>query len=210
MVIKGLAKISVKRKVFWLKVVIHLSAFIPLINLYYQAIFDQLGADPVQQVIHFTGISAFNLLLVTLLVSPLAKHFKLGYLLQVRRLLGLYAFCYALFHVMNFLAFDLQFAWLLFISEVIERPYISIGMIAFTLLLSLAITSINSIRKRMASKWQVLHNFSYVIVLLAAVHFYWSVKSEIIVPLIYAFLSLVLLLFRYNKIRRLFSRTFSR
>lgn len=209
MIITLLKGLSTKRKIFGLKVVIHLAAITPLIFLYYQAIFDLLGADPVQYVIHFTGIGAFNLLLITLAVSPLAKYFKIGYLLQVRRLLGLYAFCYAVFHLLNFLAFDLQFAWLLFFNEVIERPYISIGMFAFMLLTLLAITSINSVKKRMASNWQVLHNFSYLILLLVAVHFYWSVKSELIEPLFYCFLCIVLLLFRYKKLNRMFSRLIS-
>ena len=206
MIIKGLAKIAIKRKVLWLKIVIHLSALLPLINLYYQAIFDQLGADPVQEVIHFTGISAFNLLLITLMVSPLAKYFKAGYLLQVRRLLGLYAFCYAFFHVLNFLAFDLQFAWSLFISEVFERPYISIGMISFLFLTALAVTSHNLIRRKMLKTWQTLHNYNYLIVLLVGVHFYWSVKSALISPLFYLFLTIVILLLRHKKIKGLFKR----
>ena len=112
-------KISTAKKVLMLKVVIHLAAFLPLFNLYYLAFNDLLGADPVERVIHFTGIGAFNLLLVTLTISPIAKKFKQGYLLQVRRLLGLYAFSYAFMHVLNFLAFDLQFAWWLFFNEIV-------------------------------------------------------------------------------------------
>ena len=103
-------------------------------NLYYLAFVDQLGADPVESVIHFTGIGALNLLLITLCVSPLAKWLKKGYLLQTRRLLGLYAFTYALLHVLNFLAFEIQFDAVFFFSEVIERPYITVGMLAFLLL----------------------------------------------------------------------------
>ncbi|GAA0821761.1 protein-methionine-sulfoxide reductase heme-binding subunit MsrQ [Colwellia asteriadis] len=202
-------KISIKQKVLLLKLLIHISAFLPLAYLYYQALNDQLGADPVQRVIHFTGIGAFNLLLLTLTVSPLAKYFKRGYLLQVRRLLGLYTFFYALFHVLNFLAFDLQFAWGLFIGEVVKRPYISIGMVAFLLLSALAITSLNSIKRKMGRSWQSLHNFSYLILTLIAVHFYWSVKSEILVPLFYGLLSFIILLFRYKKLQQLFMRLFS-
>ena len=200
---------SVKHKVFLLKVLIHLGALLPLTTLYYQAIFDQLGADPVQYVIHFTGIGALNLLLITLSVSPLAKYLRLGFLLQVRRLLGLYAFCYAAFHIINFLAFDLQFAWGLFINEVIERPYISIGMMAFFLLTALAITSHNHLKKVMAKSWQTLHNFNYLIVVLVCIHFYWSVKSELFTPLFYGFLCLVLLLFRFSKLQRYYRRFFN-
>jgi len=198
-------KMSNKTKTIFLKLVIHLSSLLPLIWLYYHAFNDDLGADPVEAVIHFTGIGAFNLLLVTLVVSPLAKWAKQGWLLQVRRLLGLYSFAYAVFHLLNFVAFDLQFAWRLILSEIVKRPYITIGMGAFILLLLLSITSVNKIRRTMGKRWQKLHNMSYVALMLIAVHFYWSVKSEIIEPSIYIGLSLVLLAIRKNKIKRWFS-----
>ncbi len=194
---------TTSNKVLLLKVVIHLAAFLPLLNLYYLAFYDQLGADPVQEVIHFTGIGAFNLLLVSLTVSPIAKKFKLGYLLQVRRLLGLYTFSYAFMHLLNFVVFDLQLAWSLFFNEVLKRPYITIGMIAFVLLTALAITSLNSIKRKMGKSWQSLHNYSYFIAILVSVHFYWSVKSEIISPLFYMLLTVALLAFRYKKIKAL-------
>ena len=95
-------------KVFLLKVLIHLGALIPLVNLYFLAFNDKLGADPVESVIHFTGIGAFNLLLITLSVTPIAQITKQGYLFNVRRLLGLYAYTYALFHLVNFLSFDIK------------------------------------------------------------------------------------------------------
>lgn len=197
-------------KVRLLKVGIHLASFLPLFNLYYLAFNDQLGADPVQHVIHFTGIGAFNLLLITLVISPCVKRFKLGYLMQVRRLLGLYAFTYALLHVINFVAFDLQFAWSLFINEVFKRPYITVGMVAFILTLLLAVTSHNMLKRKMGKYWQTLHNANYVIVVLVSIHFYWSVKSEIISPLFYLLITLVLLALRYGKIKKLISSLFSR
>jgi len=191
------------KKIFLLKMIIHLSAFLPIFNLYYQAYFDLLGADPVEYVIHFTGIGAFNLLLISLIVPPLAQKLKQGFLLHVRRLLGLYAFFYALMHMLNFLAFDIQFDGSLFISEILDRPYITIGMFAFVLLTSLAITSINFFKMKMGRLWQKLHNSIYIIVLLVAVHFYWSVKSELLSPLFYFFLTILLLNFRYKKIKKL-------
>lgn len=194
----------VVNKVLLLKVIIHLSAFLPLFNLYYLAFTDQLGADPVQRVIHFTGIGAFNLLLLTLLISPCAKIFKQGFIMQVRRLLGLYAFTYALMHVINFIAFDLQFSWGLFFNEVVKRPYITVGMLAFVLLFLLAITSPNIFKRKMGRSWQKLHNYNYLIVILVSVHFYWSVKSEVLSPLFYLLLTLILLAFRYKKLKTLF------
>ena len=201
--IKSISQISTKTKVFLFKLIIHLSASLPLINLYYLAFYDKLGADPVEQVINFTGIGAFNLLLLTLAVSPVAKQCRQAYLMKVRRLLGLYGFSYAWFHVTNFLAFDLQFAWGLFVSEIIKRPYITVGMFAFVLLSILAITSYSLIKTKLGKTWQKLHNINYLIILLVAVHFYWSVKSELISPLFYFLLVIILLLFRYKKLKRL-------
>ena len=195
-------------KVLLLKVLIHLSALLPLLNLYFLAFNDELGADPVEAVIHFTGIGALNLLLLTLSVTPIAQITKQGYLLQTRRLLGLYGFTYALFHLLNFLVFEVQFDGALFISEVIERPYITIGMLAFLLLTALAITSLDKLKRKMGKSWQRLHNISYLIIILVVVHFYWSVKSELISPFFYFIVTVILLIFRYKKIKRLISSVF--
>lgn len=192
-------------RVLILKIIIHLSAFLPLFNLYFLAFSDELGADPVEAVIHFTGIGAFNLLLISLSVSPLAKIMKQGYLLQTRRLLGLYTFAYALCHLLNFLAFEVQFSGGLFLSEVIDRPYITVGMVGFLLLTALAVTSLNKLKRKMGKSWQKLHDLSYLIAILVSVHFYWSVKSELTSPLFYGVLTLILLLFRYKKLKRLIS-----
>ncbi|NQY63026.1 MAG: protein-methionine-sulfoxide reductase heme-binding subunit MsrQ [Alteromonadaceae bacterium] len=189
-------KMPTKSKLLILKSLIHFLALLPLINLYYLAVNDKLAADPVEAVIHFTGIGAFNLLLLTLAVSPLAKRFKLGFLMSARRLLGLYAFAYALCHLFNFVAFDLQFNLSLLFDEIFKRPYITIGMIALVVLTALAVTSLNKIRRKMGKSWQKLHNFNYLIILLVAVHFYWSVKSEIIEPGIYILMTLYLLSLR--------------
>ena len=182
---------------------IHLGALLPLLNLYFQAFKDELGADPVEAVIHFTGIGALNLLLITLTITPLAKITHQGYLLQTRRVLGLYAYTYAVFHLLNFLSFEVQFDVGLFINEVIKRPYITVGMVAFLLLTALAVTSLNKLKRKMGKSWQRLHNINYLIIVLVTVHFYWSVKSELISPLLYFAMALFLLLFRYKKIKRL-------
>lgn len=192
-----------KHKIFLLKLLIHLLSFLPVAYLYTQAINDTLSSDPVKEIIHFTGIGALNLLLITLLVSPLAKKIKQGWLIQVRRLLGLYAFFYACLHILNFLFFDLQLDFSLFLKEIIDRPYITIGMLGFVIIFLLAITSINVIKRNMGKRWQTLHNFNYLLCILSCVHFYWSVKSEIIEPLIYFIILLVLLYSRKAKLTRL-------
>tara|TARA_R110000737_G_scaffold305610_1_gene313202 strand:- start:391 stop:1029 length:639 start_codon:yes stop_codon:yes gene_type:complete len=200
----ALKTVFLANRVLLLKIAIHLLAFLPLLALYLLAFDDQLGADPVEEVIHFTGIGAFNLLLLSLLITPVAKKYRQGYLLQVRRLLGLYSFSYALLHLLNFLAFEVQFDLELFFAEIFDRPYITVGMAALLILLSLAVTSISAIRRKMGRKWQQLHNGVYFALLLIALHFLWSVKSDIVEPMIYFAMAVFLLSLRKDKIKRWF------
>jgi len=193
-------KLISKHKVKLLKIFIHLAALLPIINAYYLAFTDQLGADPVEAIIHFTGIGAFNLLLLSLAITPISKRFKLSMLLKVRRLVGLYSFVYALCHLANFLVFEVQFDWILFINEIIKRPYITVGMAGLLILFSLAVTSISLLKRHMGKRWQKLHNWVYLAVVLVGIHFYWSVKSEIIEPSIYLIITLVLLSLRFKKL----------
>ncbi|MBA6255546.1 MULTISPECIES: protein-methionine-sulfoxide reductase heme-binding subunit MsrQ [unclassified Colwellia] len=191
-----------KYNVFFFKLFIHLAALLPLVNAYYLAFTDQLGADPVEAIIHFTGIGAFNLLLLSLVITPISKRFKISLLVKVRRLVGLYSFTYALLHLTNFLVFEVQFDWLLFLNEIIDRPYITIGMAGLLILLTLAITSISALKKRMGKNWQKLHNWVYLAVIFVGIHFYWSVKSDIIEPSIYLFISITLLALRFEKFKK--------
>lgn len=197
-------QVFITNRVLLLKIAIHLLSFLPLLALYVLAFSDQLGADPVKEVIHFTGIGAFNLLLISLVLTPLAKKYRQGYLLQTRRLLGLYSFTYVLFHLLSFLAFEVQFDFILFLDEVIERPYITVGMAALLILFALALTSVNTLKRKMGKRWQKLHNWVYVASLLIALHFLWSVKSEIIEPGIYIVITIFLLSLRRDKFKRWF------
>jgi sulfoxide reductase heme-binding subunit YedZ len=173
------------------------------VYLYFLAFNEQLGADPVEEVIHFTGIGALNLLLLSLSASPLSKILRQNVFIKVRRLLGLYAFLYALFHLFNFILFDLQLDWSLVFSEIVSRPYITIGMVAFVILLLLAVTSITHIKRKMGKSWQTLHNTVYLAAVLVVVHFYWSVKSSVISPMIYLLILICLLSLRYKKLNKL-------
>ncbi len=197
------AFLHTNKKILLLKLVIHISALTPLFAMYFLAYKDELSADPVQEIIHFTGIGAFNFLLLSLSISPVAKYFKQAFLLKLRRLIGLYAFTYAMFHVFNFLAFDLQFAWTLFFNELVKRPYILIGFMALLILWALAITSLSKVRRKMGKYWQLLHNFSYLAAILIAIHFYWSVKSELFSPLSYCLVLILLFALRFAKIKHL-------
>ena len=189
-----------------LKTAIHLGAFLPLAYTFYLAASDQLGGDPVEALLHFTGIGGFNLLLLSLLVSPLAKKFKQALLLRVRRLLGLYAFVYALVHLLSYIVFELQLNWALLISEIIKRPYITVGFAAFLILTALALTSSQLAQRKLKARWQRLHNWVYLALLLVALHFIWSVKSDLTEPLIYWAMALFLLAQRKSKLQQWWQR----
>ncbi|NMP30914.1 protein-methionine-sulfoxide reductase heme-binding subunit MsrQ [Thalassotalea sp. M1531] len=183
------------------KIIVHLAALLPLVWLYYGAINDTLGADPVEYVIHFTGTGALNILLLTLALSPAAKFFKKPVLIKLRRLVGLWAFTYAIFHLLNFIFFELQFDWRLLVSEIVKRPYITVGMMAFLILSLLAFTSINRIKRKMGKNWQQLHNWVYIAAIAVVIHFYWSIKSDIYQPALYALILLWLLSLRRSRIK---------
>lgn len=175
---------------------LHLAAGLPLLYLALQVVTDSAGGDPVQYIIHFTGKGALNALVATLLVSPVARKFKLGLLMQTRRLLGLWVFAWACLHILSYFSLDLLFAWELLLSEIIKRPYILVGASAWLLLAALALTSFKALQRRMGRRWQQLHYSIYAIALLVPVHYYWSVKSEIIEPSLYLAAMLLLLAIR--------------
>lgn len=181
-----------------IKSLFHLLALLPIGYLVWTVLAGRAGGDPVQYIIHFTGMGALNALLAVLLVTPVAKRFKIGAIIQTRRLLGLYVFAYATLHISAFISLDLLFEWSLLASEVVKRPYILVGASGYVLLLLLAITSVNRVKRKMGRRWQTLHNGVYLIAILAPIHFYWSVKSEVIEPSIYLILFSALLLVRLN------------
>jgi sulfoxide reductase heme-binding subunit YedZ len=192
----------ISKLVPWIKALIHSTLLILVgLNLYW-GFTDQLGADPVAALLDFTGITSFNLLLVSLSISPLARRLRLPQLMKFRRMIGLYAFFYGLCHLLCYLLFELQLDWSLIASELIERPFIIVGMLALFILLLLAITSTQNMRRKMGASWQKLHNWVYLAVLLIALHYIWSVKSDLSQPLIYWSIALLLLWMRRRKLAK--------
>jgi sulfoxide reductase heme-binding subunit YedZ len=107
----------------------------------------------IRSILHFTGIGAFNLLLISLLISPLAKYLGQGQLVMLRKPVGVYTFAYATCHFTRYILFELQLEWSLLFSELIKRPYISVGFIALLILSMLAATSTKSIQRPMGKTW---------------------------------------------------------
>ncbi|BAJ02367.1 protein-methionine-sulfoxide reductase heme-binding subunit MsrQ [Shewanella violacea] len=197
------------KHLFGLKVVIHLFALWPICYLITSVMSGAAGGDPVQYIIHYTGVGALNTLIVLLTISPLARRFKQGILIQTRRLIGLYVFAYASLHILAFISLDLLFEWSLLFEEILKRPYILVGTLAYLILIALSVTSHKIIKKKMGRSWQKLHNWVYVVAMLVPIHFYWSVKSEIIEPGIYILIVIGLLSLRLT-IGKNLSHTFTR
>lgn len=185
-----------------LKVLIHLVSLGFLGLLIIAINIDNLAGDPVQGIIHYTGISTLNTLFITLLVSPLARWTKQGLLVRVRRLLGLYSFFWAVLHLVAFAVLDLGLDWSLLASEIVKRPYLTVGAVVWVILFLLAVTSTQSIQRKMGPKWQKLHNWVYLAAILAPIHFYWSVKSEVAEPAIYILIATGLLLVRWKTLKQ--------
>ena len=132
-------------------------------------------------------------LLITLAVTPLRQLSGWNWLIRFRRMLGLFAFFYALLHFTTYLVLDQYFDLQAIVEDVIKRPYITVGFLAFILLIPLAATSTKAMMKRLGRHWQRLHRLLYGISILGILHFIWLVKADLLEPLLYAAILAVLL-----------------
>lgn len=147
---------------------------------------DALGANPIEAVTRGMGTWTLNLLLVTLAVTPLRKLTGWNMALRLRRMLGLFCFFYACLHLTTYLWFDQFFDWGEIAQDILKRPFITVGMAAFVLLIPLAATSSNwAIRQLGGRRWQALHRSVYAIAILAVLHYSWLVKADQAQPLLY-------------------------
>jgi methionine sulfoxide reductase heme-binding subunit len=179
------------------KILISLNAFVPLILFAFDGIRGNLGTNPIEFFLRTTGVLTLIFLLITLSVTPLRKLFGWNSLIKYRRMLGLYAFFYVCLHLMTYSIFDKSLSVSAIAGDVFQRPFIAIGMLAFFLLIPLAITSTNAMIKKLGGKnWAKLHKLSYLIAILGVLHFYMIVKSDITYPAIFGFVLAVLLGFR--------------
>lgn len=182
-----------------MKAIVHALSLAPLAWLMYLAWQEQtlrngaLGADPIASIEHQLGIWALRFLLISLAISPLRQLTGWSEFLRYRRLFGLYAFAYASFHFASFLFLDLKSYWSQIGEEIIKRPYITVGFAAWVILALLALTSTNGWQRRLAKRWTYLHRAVYAAAVLAVLHFWWLVKSDIREPLLYALIVAALL-----------------
>ncbi|GAA5074610.1 protein-methionine-sulfoxide reductase heme-binding subunit MsrQ [Lysobacter panacisoli] len=158
-----------------------------------------LGADPVAEIEHRLGLWALRFLMITLAITPLRQLTGQPVLLRFRRMLGLYAFAYATVHFSAYLVLDLRGYWTQIFEEIVKRPYITVGFTAWLLLLPLALTSTQAAIRRLGRNWARLHKLVYAIAVLAVLHFWWLVKSDIREPALYAGILALLLGWRVWK-----------
>lgn len=178
---------------FGLKSAAHVLALLPAMLLVYRALHERLGADPIAALTHQTGEWALRLLLLCLAMTPLRIVSGQAWPIRFRRLLGLYAFFYASLHFAVYLFLDLGQYWSQIGADILKRPFITVGFTAWLLLLPLAATSNAWMIRKLKKTWQKLHRLVYAIGVLAVVHYYWLVKSDVREPLLYA--GILLLLF---------------
>ena len=152
-----------------------------------------LGPNPVEAITHFTGDWTLRLLLVTLAVTPLRRLTGQAWLVRFRRMLGLFAFFYAVLHFTTYLWLDRFFDLGTIAEDVLKRPYITVGFAAFVLMVPLAITSTQDWIRRLGRRWKRLHRAIYAIGVLGVLHYLWLVKADLLEPAIYAIILAVLL-----------------
>jgi len=179
------------------KLVLFINALVPLALLLWDVWRKQVGANPLEFVTRTTGMLTLVFLLISLAVTPLRRITGANWLIRFRRMLGLFAFFYGSLHLMTYVAFDRFFHFTTIPADILKRPFIAIGMTAFFLMLPLAITSTDAMVKRLGGKnWARLHRVVYLAGVLGVLHYYILVKSDVRLPLTFAFLLAVLLGFR--------------
>lgn len=191
------------RQITGLKVLLHLAGFLPLLWLLLSVNQGWLSADPAKDIQHFTGRMALKFLLGTLLITPVARYGKQPLLIRVRRLTGLWCFAWATLHLVSYSVLELGINNLSLLgSELISRPYLTLGIISWIILLALAGTSFQKAQRKLGKRWQTLHNAIYLVAILAPVHYLWSVKTLSPQPVLYALAAALLLVWRYKKFRQ--------
>jgi sulfoxide reductase heme-binding subunit YedZ len=192
-----------------LQIVMHIYAWSVLVFLLFDFFTGNLSANPIQDLERRTGRHAITLLVLLLLCTPINTLFKWSEPLKRRRALGLYTFMYAVIHVIIFADLDYGLAWSRLLQEVVQKPRLIVGTLAFLLLIPLAITSFDIWKKRLGKNWKRLHQVVYFIAPLVVLHYLWSKKGdilslqgEILRPMIYGLIITIFLIVRIPPIKK--------
>jgi sulfoxide reductase heme-binding subunit YedZ len=186
----------VKAKYF--KPAIFLASLAPLGRLVWRAYNSDLGANPIQVITWSTGTWTLVFLMLTLSITPLRQITKQYWLIQYRRMLGLFAFFYGCLHFTTYIWLDQFFDLHSVAKDIVKRPFITVGFSAFVLMIPLALTSTQRSIRWLGKRWQTLHRLIYATAVLGVVHYIWLVKKDIRKPVIYAVVLGILLLYRVS------------
>lgn len=184
--------------IIFIKPLIFFLCLLPLVLLSTNFYLDELGANPFEVLTRSTGEWTLRFLLLTLAMTPLRQLTGSSWPLRLRRMLGLFSFFYVCVHLMTYIFLDHFFEWDEIIRDIVKRPYITIGILAFALLIPLAATSTKNMMKRLGRRWKSLHKLIYAIAILGVLHFFLLVKADLREPFIYALILFSLLLVRYK------------
>ena len=165
---------------------------------------NNLGINPIDKLMDKLGEMSLRLIILTLLLSSLSDIKFLRSLLNLRRMIGLFAFYYIFLHFITYIVLDHYFNWQFILKDIIKRPFITFGFISFILLIPLAFTSVNVLVKKLGYKlWKRIHMLIYIVAPLSALHYYLLTKADKTEPLIYLSIILFLLIWRfYSKVLR--------
>jgi sulfoxide reductase heme-binding subunit YedZ len=181
------------RAIRYSKPFLFLACLIPAAWLTWVALHDALGATPIPEITHVTGDWTLRFLVITLTITPLRKLTGWNAAIRYRRMLGLFAFFYATLHLLTYVVLDQNLGWSYIGGDIAKRPYITMGLLAFTAMLPLAVTSTAGWIRRLGGKrWQQLHRLIYLSAIAGVVHYWWLVKIDITSPLRYAAILAVL------------------
>jgi methionine sulfoxide reductase heme-binding subunit len=190
----------------YFKPVIFLACLAPLASLAWRGFHAELGANPIEAITHSTGTCTLVFLLVTLSVTPLRKLTRQYWLINLRRMFGLFAFFYGCLHLTTYVWLDKFFDVHQMLADIAKRRFITAGLAGFVLMIPLALTSTKGWIRRLGGKrWQALHRLIYLSAAAGVIHYIWLVKADLQSPLRYAFVLLVLL--GYRIVASIVSRT---
>lgn len=179
-----------------LKPFVFLACLLPLARLGWKAYNSALGANPIQVITWSTGTFTLVFLMITLAITPVRKLIRQYWLIQFRRMFGLFAFFYGCLHFTTYIWLDQFFDWHSMVKDVYKRPFITVGFTAFVLMIPLALTSTQRSIRWLGKRWVTLHRLIYFTAILGVIHYIWLVKADLRKPLIYAAILSVLLMYR--------------
>ncbi|QDD13676.1 sulfoxide reductase heme-binding subunit YedZ [Candidatus Methylopumilus rimovensis] len=186
----------------YIKRLIFIISLWPILSLSVAIFLNNLGANPVEFIERHFGKWALIFLCLTLSMTPLRRITHMNQWILYRRMLGLFTFFYATVHLLCYIGLDYHFAWIDIKNDIIKHRYVLVGFLGWLLLLPLAITSSDTMMRKLKFNWKRLHRLIYLIAILGVLHFLWLVKKDITEPLIYALIIFILFLLRLNMFKR--------